>query len=122
MRSIPEKTLELRTSIYLSNRFPNAALWWPASGEDVLAELSRLASTGPGKTLALELKTTEVTNTGHKLSIDTEQLERYPNPCFGPPLPIHYVFPVPCWSGSLASWHGRTPPAVGGPGRKPPWR
>lgn len=124
MRSIPEKTLEHWTSIYLSNRFPNAALWWPATGEDVLAELPRLAETGPGKTLALELKTTEVTSAGHKLLIDTEQLKRYLNPPFGPPLPIYYVFPVPCWSGSLTSWHGWTPPAVGGVPLAPPewWR
>lgn len=58
MRSIPEKTLEHWASIYLSNRFPKAALWWPASAEDVLVELTPLAASGPGMTLALELKTT----------------------------------------------------------------
>jgi hypothetical protein len=44
--SIPARTLEHRTSIYLSNRFPDGALWWPTSGEDVLVELPRLAATG----------------------------------------------------------------------------
>ncbi|MFC5102250.1 hypothetical protein [Kibdelosporangium philippinense] len=99
MRSIPEKTLEHWTSIYLSNRFPNAALWWPASGEDVLAELPRLAASGPGKTLALELKTTEADGADHVLEIDTHPLTRYLTPPFGPPLPVYYVFPTPHWTG-----------------------
>lgn len=121
MRSIPEKTLEHWSSIYLANRFPNGSLWWPASGEDVLAELPRLAATGPGKTLALELKTTESVNGGHVLQIDTHQLQRYLHPPGGPPMPIYYVFPVPHWAGPLKSRQGRTPRASGGPAAPPEW-
>ena len=124
MRSIPEKTLEHWTSIYLSSRFPNGAMWWPTSGEDVLAELPRLAGSGPGKTLALELKTTEATSAGHVLWIDTHQLDRYLNPPFGPPLPIYYVFPLPHWTGPLTSWSGTTPAAPTAMTAAPPewWR
>jgi hypothetical protein len=78
--SIPEKALEHSTSVYMSNRFPNDALWWPASGEDVLAELPRLAVTGPGTTLALELKTTEAVGADHVLRIDPLQPDHYLNP------------------------------------------
>ncbi|WP_424188944.1 hypothetical protein ACOBQX_11480 [Actinokineospora sp. G85] len=124
MRSIPEKTLEHWTSIYLSNRFPNGALWWPTSGEDVLAELPRLASSGPGKTLALELKTTEARGATHVLEIDTRQLANYLNPPSGPPLPVYYVFPTPYWTGPLTSRSGATPTAPAGSSSKPPewWR
>lgn len=124
MRSIPEKTLEHWTSIYLSSRFPNGAMWWPTSGEDVLAELPRLAASGPGKTLALELKTTEANGSNHVLWIDTRQLDRYLNPPFGPPLPVYYVFPLPHWAGPLASWSGTTPAAPGAMTAAPPawWR
>jgi hypothetical protein len=124
MRSIPEKTLEHWTSIYLSSRFPNGAMWWPTSGEDVLAELPRLAASAPGKTLALELKTTESTGADHVLWIDTRQLDRYLNPPFGPPLPVYYVFPVPHWTGPLTSWSGTTPAVPAGMAAAPPewWR
>jgi hypothetical protein len=124
MRSIPEKTLEHWSSIYLSNRFPDGSLWWPSSGEDVLTELPRLAATGPGKTLALELKTTEAVGSNHELSIDVHQLERYLNPPSGPPLPVYYVFPVPHWTGPLTSLQGRTPGAPGETATTPPewWR
>jgi len=124
MRSIPEKTLEHWTSIYLSSRFPNGAMWWPTSGEDVLAELPRLAASGPGKTLALELKTTEATGNNHALWIDTRQLDRYLNPPFGPPLPVYYVFPVPHWTGPLTSWSGTAPAAPATMTARPPawWR
>ena len=122
MRSIPEKTLEHWSSIYLSNRFPDGALWWPTSGEDVLVELPRLAATGPGKTLALELKTTEAEGVKHVLWIDTGQLQRYLSPPGGPPLPVYYVFPLPHWTGPLTSQHGSAPgtpnPMVGAP---PEW-
>ncbi|MFJ9780513.1 hypothetical protein ACIRSS_13080 [Amycolatopsis sp. NPDC101161] len=121
MRSIPEKTLEHWASIYLANRFPNGALWWPASGEDVLAELPRLAASAPGKTLALELKTTEARNDDHVLEIDTRQLARYLYPRSGPPLPVYYVFPTPRWKGSLASRSGFTPLAPGGTTAPPEW-
>jgi hypothetical protein len=124
MRSIPEKTLEHWASIYLSNRFPNGALWWPAVGEDVLAELPRLAASGPGKTLALELKSTEADGDDHVLEIDTHQLARYLNPPFGPPLPVYYVFPTPFWIGPLTSWAGTAPSAPPGTTPAPPewWR
>lgn len=124
MRSIPEKTLEHWTSIYLSNRFPNGALWWPTSGEDVLAELPRLATSGPGKTLALELKTTEARGTDHVLEIDTRQLASYLTPPSGPPLPVYYVFPTPHWTGPLTSHSGTSPAALTGLAASPPewWR
>lgn len=123
-RSIPEKTLEHWTSIYLSNRFPNCALWWPAAGEDVLAELPQMAASGPGKTLALELKTTQVRGTDHVLEIDTYQLARYLSPPSGPPLPVYYVFPAPRWTGPLTSRSGITPAAPTGTAVAPPawWR
>lgn len=124
MRSVPEKTLEHWTSIYLSNRFPNGAMWWPAFGEDILAELPPMAASGPGKTLALELKTTWADGDNHVLDIDTRQLARYLHPPFGPPLPVYYVFPVPRWTGPLTSWPGRTPAASTGMTVAPPqwWR
>jgi hypothetical protein len=124
MRSIPEKTLEHWTSIYLSNRFPNGALWWPTSGEDVLAELPRLAASGPGNTLALELKTTEADGADHVLDIDTRQLTRYLTPPSGPPLPVYYVFPTPHWTGPLTSQSGTAPTAPTGTAAAPPewWR
>ncbi len=124
MRSIPEKTLEHWTSIYLSNRFPNGALWWPTSGEDVLAELPRLAASRPGKTLALELKTTEARGADHVLEIDTRQLARYLSPPSGPPLPVYYVFPTPHWTGPLTSRSGIAPRAPTGSAAAPPewWR
>jgi hypothetical protein len=123
-RSIPEKTLEHWTSIYLSNRFPNGALWWPTFGEDVLAELPRLAASGPGKTLALELKTTVARGVNHVLEIDTQQLARYLNPPAGPPLPVYYVFPTPHWTGPLTSRSGTIPAAPTGSSTAPPawWR
>lgn len=124
MRSVPEKTLEHWASIYLASRFPNGAMWWPTSGEDVLVELPRLAASGPGKTLALELKTTEATGAGHVLWIDARQLDRYLNPPFGPPLPVYYVFPVPHWTGPLTSRSGTTPAAPAAMTAVPPewWR
>lgn len=95
VRSIPEKTLEHWTSIYLCNRFTHAALWWPAFGEDVLTEMPQLAASGPGTTIALELKTTEARDGRHVLEIDTRQLKAYLDPPSGPPLPVFYVFPLP---------------------------
>lgn len=116
--------MEHWTSIYLSNRFPNGALWWPTVGEDVLAELPRLAASEPGKTLALELKTTEARGAEHVLEIDTHQLARYLNPPSGPPLPVYYVFPAPRWTGSLTSRSGAAPAAPSGTAAAPPewWR
>lgn len=125
MRSIPEKTLEHWSSIYLSDRFPNGSLWWPASGEDVLVELPRLAATGRGKTLALELKTTEAVSDKHVLLIDTLQLERYLSPPAGwPPLPVYYVFPLPHWTGPLTSHNGSAYSVLGPMTVAPPkwWR
>ncbi len=124
MRSIPEKTLEHWASIYLSNRFPNGAMWWPTSGEDILAALPHLAAQGPGKTLALELKTTEAKGAAHTLSIDTRQLDRYLNPPVGPPLPVYYVFPLPHWAGQLTSSSGTVPAAPSSTTAAPPewWR
>ena len=42
-----------------------------------MVELRRLAATGSGTTLALELKTTEAVKNRHELKIDTCQLDRY---------------------------------------------
>src|SRR5262245_14504704 len=124
MRSIPEKTLEHWASIYLANRFPDAALWWPATGEDVLVELRQLARSGPGQTLALELKSTEWTPAGHALPLDIDQLAHYIYPPYGTPVPVYYVFPAPHWTGGLKSEPGRTPGAGGTMTTAPPewWR
>jgi hypothetical protein len=123
MRSIPEKTLEHWASIYVLNRFPNSAMWWPASGEDVLVDLPQVAASGPGETLALELKTTAFTDGRHVLTIDVKQLARYLDPPSGPPLPVYYVFPIPHWDGPLTSRHGVVPVASNRTIAAPPqWR
>lgn len=96
MQSLPEKTLEHWTSLYLASRFPNGNQWWPTRGEDVRVAL-RASLTSPGKLLMLEVKVPRWTGTGHQLSISTEQLQRY----LDNKLPVFYVLPVPRWDGSL---------------------
>lgn len=120
MRSVPEKTLENWASIYLSSVFPDAALWWPASGEDVAIDLLRLATSGEGTTLALELKTTEALGQRHYVQIDVEQLKRYLSAEW--PMPVYYAFPLPRWTGSLHP--SRVPPPLPNSSREPSgwWR
>ena len=96
MRSLPEKTLEHWTGLYLASRFPNGNQWWPTQGEDVRVAL-RANLTSPGKLVMLEVKVPEWTDAGHQLSISTEQLQRYVDNN----LPVFYVLPVPRWDGSL---------------------
>jgi hypothetical protein len=96
MRSLPEKTLEHWTSLYLSSRFPRASQWWPGLGEDVALAL-RSSLTAPGKVILLEVKVPEVTSAGHTVSIKTAQLRTY----LGRRLPVFYVLPVPFWGGPL---------------------
>jgi hypothetical protein len=122
-RSIPEKTLEHWTSMYLANRFPTASLWWPTKGEDVaFSQLRRMAAAGglPSKVLLLELKTAEwVPAAGglgkHTVSIDLDQLDRYLTP---PPgvksLPVYYVFPLPFWDEAFTTPATAMPPSTGG--------
>lgn len=96
MRSLPEKTMEHWTGLYLSSRFVWAEQWWPTLGEDVALTL-RSTITSPGKVVLLEVKVPEVTATGHALSISVDQLQRY----LRRRLPVFYVLPVPHWSGAL---------------------
>jgi hypothetical protein len=96
MRSLPEKTIEHWTGLYLSSRFVRAEQWWPTRGEDMALTL-RSTITSPGKVILLEVKVPEVTPTGHTLSISVDQLRRY----LRRRLPVFYVLPVPHWSGSL---------------------
>lgn len=98
MRSLPEKTLEHWTGLYLASRFARAEQWWPTLGEDVALAL-RSSLTSPGKVLLLEIKVPEATSAGHSLSISTAQLRRY----LSRRLPVFYVLPVPFWSGSISS-------------------
>ena len=75
----------------------NAALWWPASGEDIdVQSLPQL----PGKAVQLELKTTTPTSSGfHEVNVDLGQLWEYrQRPLGHQPF---YVFPRPDWAGNL---------------------
>lgn len=108
MRSLPEKTLEHWTGLYLASRFPRANQWWPTLGEDVALTL-RSSLTSPGKVVLLEVKVPEVRPAGHQLSISTAQLGRY----LARRLPVFYVLPVPRWSGSLDPGSTGPRPAAG---------
>jgi hypothetical protein len=96
--SVPEKTLEHWSSQYIVFRYrSNAALWWPASGEDIdVQSLPQL----PGKAVQLELKTTRPTGSGlHEVKVDLGQLWEYrQRPLGHQPF---YVFPRPDWVGNL---------------------
>jgi hypothetical protein len=97
MRSLPEKTMEHWTGLYLSSRFARAEQWWPTQGEDVRWTLQSTL-TSPGKLIMLEVKVPEVTEGGrHTLRISTSQLHRY----LRLRLPMFYVLPIPQWSGPL---------------------
>jgi len=96
--SVPEKTLEHWSSQYITYRYPSqAALWWPASGEDI--NVGCLPAR-PGKIVQLELKTTTIISPMlHDVKIDLAQLRKYLR------LPLghqpFYVFPRPDWGGTL---------------------
>jgi hypothetical protein len=118
--SVPEKTLEHWSSQYITYRYrSNAALWWPASGEDIdVQSLPQL----PGKAVQLELKTTTPTSSGlHEVKVDLGQLWEYrQRPLGHQPF---YVFPQPNWPGNLkavatAQGHEVTELAFSRSGRK----
>jgi len=96
--SVPEKTLEHWSSLYIAYRYrTKAALWWPARGEDI--DVRRLPPR-PGKAVQLELKTTTVTGAGlHEVIVDLGQLWEYRQrpPAHQP----FYAFPRPGWRGNL---------------------
>jgi len=97
--SVPEKPLEHWASQYITYRYKaNAALWWPASGEDI--SFGHLPAR-PGKALQLELKTTEVRPSRpgvHEVRVNLGQLWEYRDRSLGQPF---YAFPRPVWSGEL---------------------
>jgi hypothetical protein len=96
--SVPEKTLEHWSSQYITYRYrSNAALWWPASGEDIdVQSLPQL----PGKAVQLELKTATPTRSGfHEVKVDLGQLWEYRQRSLGHQ--PFYVFPRPNWAGKL---------------------
>ena len=98
--SVPEKTLEHWSSMYVTYRYRSkAALWWPARGEDV--DIGMLPGV-PGKAVQLELKTTTPAGTGlHDVNVDLGQLWRYSRK--PPGRQPFYVFPWPDWDGNLAA-------------------
>jgi hypothetical protein len=96
--SVPEKTLEHWSSQYITYRYRSkAALWWPASGEDIKVGL---LPARPGKIVQLELKTTTLIGPAlHDVKIDLAQLREYlRRPLGHQPF---YVFPRPDWGGTL---------------------
>jgi hypothetical protein len=106
--SVPEKTLEHWSSQYVTYRYASfAALWWPASGQDVDV---RWLPPSPGKAVQLELKTTTVAGAGlHDVLVDLGQLWEYRQRPLG--RQPFYAFPWPDWHGDLtavASAHGRS--------------
>lgn len=98
--TLPEKTLEHWTSLYVTYRFHSkAALWWPPFGEDI--SYRGLANAPAGKFLSFEVKTSywDKSSGRHVVSVDVPQLKAYLK------LPVsrrpYYVFPIPSWSGYL---------------------
>lgn len=103
VRSIPEKTFEHWSSMYVAHRFPRGGLWWPTQGEDIHVED---LGTLPGKSVLLETKVPEQAATGtHSVTVDLAQLNRYVSSL----VPVYYVFPEPPWVGDLmaSGWLGR---------------
>lgn len=96
--SVPEKTLEHWSSQYVTFRYrSHAALWWPASGEDI--DVNSLPAK-PGKAVQLELKTTTVVSPGHhEVLVDLGQLWQYRQR--SPGRQPFYAFPWPDWDGNL---------------------
>src|SRR4051812_36413742 len=101
MRSLPEKTLEHWLSLYVANRFPRSAVWWPTRGQDI--SVGDLAGS-PGKVILMEVKTAEWEpgRARHKITIDIRQLRAY----LGRGIPVYYVFPIPEWTGVLRDTTG----------------
>jgi hypothetical protein len=96
--SVPEKTLEHRTSQYITSRFStHAALWWPVDGQDI--DIRKFPATA-GKAVQLELKTSTVTGPRrHEVLIDLVQLAEYCRRPLG--RQPFYIFPWPDWCGRL---------------------
>lgn len=98
--SVPEKTLEHWSSLYLSYRYrSHAALWWPTRGEDI--DLRALPGR-PGKALQLELKTTTPTSRNvQDVLVDLGQLWDYSRKPLG--RQPFYALPIPHWAQGLAT-------------------
>jgi hypothetical protein len=98
--SVPEKTLEHWSSLYLTYRYRSqASLWWPTRGEDIDVQM---LPTTPGKAVQLELKTTTPAGTGlHDANVDLGQLWEYSHKRLG--RQPFYAFPRPDWDGNLAA-------------------
>lgn len=99
--TVPEKTLEHWSSQYVTYRYRSkAALWWPASGEDIDI---RWLPARPGKAVQLEVKTTTPAGAWlHDVRVDLGQLWEYNQ------LPLgrqpFYAFPWPDWDGNLTAF------------------
>lgn len=98
--SVPEKTLEHWSSLYLTYRYRSqASLWWPTRGEDIDVQMLPMT---PGKAVQLELKTTTPAGTGlHDVNVDLGQLWEYSHKPLG--RQPFYAFPRPEWNGNLAA-------------------
>jgi hypothetical protein len=98
--SVPEKTLEHWSSLYLAYRYQSkASMWWPSTGADIDV---RWLPARPGKAVQLELKTTVVAGAHyHDVMLNLGQLWGYSHrPLARQPF---YVLPWPDWSGDLES-------------------
>jgi hypothetical protein len=98
--SVPEKTLEHWSSLYLTYRYrAQVSLWWPTRGEDIDVQMLPMT---PGKAVQLELKTTTPAGTGlHDVEVDLGQLWEYSRKPLG--RQPFYAFPWPDWDGNLAA-------------------
>jgi hypothetical protein len=98
--SVPEKTLEHWSSLYLTYRYRSQiSLWWPTRGEDIDVQM---LPTTPGKAVQLELKTTTPAGTGlHDVNVNLGQLWEYSHKPLG--RQPFYAFPRPDWDGDLAA-------------------
>jgi len=94
--------------MYLARRFPGCQLWWPTVAEDITVNS---LTTWPGKTVLLEVKTTDWSSRRHehRLTLDVDQLRAYQKSA----VPVYYVFPVPGWNAVLKDAH----PWLGGQAR-----
>jgi hypothetical protein len=102
--SVPEKTLEHWSSLYLTYRYRSqVALWWPTRGEDIDVQM---LPTTPGKAVQLELKTTTPAGTGlHDVNVDLGQLWEYSHKPLG--RQPFYAFPGRTGTGTWLPWPGR---------------
>ena len=98
--SVPEKTLEHWSSLYLAYRYRSqVALWWPTRGVDIDIQM---LPTAPGKAVQLELKTTTPAGAGlHDVEVNLGQLWDYSHKPLG--RQPFYAFPQPDWDGDLAA-------------------